>query len=695
MGSGCSRSHSHVVIPLQDTKCTPQVIQSSQPETGFPQHLQNPRLRIVVVGGGPAGLAAAITLQSQNHEVAVYERADSYASGFGWIILPNGVAALEELGVREKVLANCIPLNETRLWRRKGYHETLRVHTMSTTFTASRRALVEGLLAHLEPGTVRFGYQCVEAALDKTKQRMEKLVLVPTNQNSENPKVVIGPADFDVIVAADGVHSRIAACWGNGARDELRRVNTLVTVHQNPDLGAKIEGSFNKFMFQKPITGDDSGQCCALGLLTPAKDQVLGFLQFDTAIHGRCPEDISRRQSFVREVLRLDKKTPTPHAIVPEIVNEFFEAGATFSSQSSHLWRPVVFGEESLDKTFSRRNAILIGDAAHPLSDFTSQGVSLALEDAVALGKAMKNFVSQQLVVDNSVRSREFEYNLSSVLDYVAVSRLEAARQHIKNGGALETDFIRQARGSLPFSLHSEEGDCKEARPSSEDSISDPAVPDLTDMVSPLSGVLRTSAVPSTLRLGPRRSDGARPAGGAGSTKQMSSWIAESETHAVMRPSTPDACKPTASADEFFSHANVNMEALRSRAFNYRWAELDEGVIPLTAASSDFPVAPPIRAGAFCQPGSPALHSRDAYVILPSKPSAAMATVCRASACVGAHTRLWCLGACGSGAAVHGGRGLLVRAKRGPAVLPRRPSRSVCCGLRNRGLAYCTVPCFP
>lgn len=44
-----------------------------------------------------------------------------------------------------------------------------------------------------------------------------------------------------------------------------------------------------------------------------------------------------------------------------------------------------------------------------------------------------------------------------------------------------------------------------------------------------------------------------------------------------------------------FSNENVNIEALKKKAFNYRWAEVEEGVIPLTAADPDFPVAKEIR----------------------------------------------------------------------------------------------------
>jgi aspartate/methionine/tyrosine aminotransferase len=43
-----------------------------------------------------------------------------------------------------------------------------------------------------------------------------------------------------------------------------------------------------------------------------------------------------------------------------------------------------------------------------------------------------------------------------------------------------------------------------------------------------------------------------------------------------------------------FDHANVRMDLLRQRAFNLRWASVEDGVIPLTAADPDYPCAPEI-----------------------------------------------------------------------------------------------------
>lgn len=45
----------------------------------------------------------------------------------------------------------------------------------------------------------------------------------------------------------------------------------------------------------------------------------------------------------------------------------------------------------------------------------------------------------------------------------------------------------------------------------------------------------------------------------------------------------------------FFSDDGIDLSVLKKRAYNYRWAEVPEGVIPLTAADPDFPAAPAIR----------------------------------------------------------------------------------------------------
>lgn len=46
---------------------------------------------------------------------------------------------------------------------------------------------------------------------------------------------------------------------------------------------------------------------------------------------------------------------------------------------------------------------------------------------------------------------------------------------------------------------------------------------------------------------------------------------------------------------DLFDNSTINLDVLKKRAFNYRWAEVPAGTLPLTAADPDYPVAPEIR----------------------------------------------------------------------------------------------------
>ena len=48
---------------------------------------------------------------------------------------------------------------------------------------------------------------------------------------------------------------------------------------------------------------------------------------------------------------------------------------------------------------------------------------------------------------------------------------------------------------------------------------------------------------------------------------------------------------------DLFSHQQIDLTTLKKTAYNLRWAEIREGVIPLTSADSDFPCAEEIREG--------------------------------------------------------------------------------------------------
>ncbi|HEY4420177.1 MAG TPA: FAD-dependent oxidoreductase [Pseudonocardia sp.] len=67
-------------------------------------------MHIVVVGAGLGGLAAALGVHRAGHEVTVLERApEPRETGAGIGIPPNGVLALDALGLGEPVRARAVP----------------------------------------------------------------------------------------------------------------------------------------------------------------------------------------------------------------------------------------------------------------------------------------------------------------------------------------------------------------------------------------------------------------------------------------------------------------------------------------------------------------------------------------------------------------------------------------------------------
>ena len=63
-------------------------------------------LRVIIVGGGIAGLSAAIALRQRGHDPVVLERASRLeAAGAGITLFGNAMNALDRLGVAEAIRA--------------------------------------------------------------------------------------------------------------------------------------------------------------------------------------------------------------------------------------------------------------------------------------------------------------------------------------------------------------------------------------------------------------------------------------------------------------------------------------------------------------------------------------------------------------------------------------------------------------
>lgn len=311
--------------------------------------LCTPRPEALIVGGGIAGLAAAIGLAGVGWRCTILERDPQHRrAGHGLLLPASGHEALQRLGVRG-IEAASAPIRAFELCRRDG--SLLERFPVPGALGLLRRDLV-ALLRQALPATVRLVAGRVLAleargtgaftVVDEERQRW----------------------GADLIVAADGVHSACRPTLFPEARLTPERVTELVLSLADPALSRELAGRCRKF--QDPASG------LALGLLPCRGERLVAYAQFATARHPA-----PGRQGEVAAFLgsRFGGWNPLLDRLL-----------AALSPASSHLWHTTDL--DPLPR-LHRGNAVLVGDSAHPLLPFTSQGSAAALEDGLCLAAAL------------------------------------------------------------------------------------------------------------------------------------------------------------------------------------------------------------------------------------------------------------------------------------------------------------------
>lgn len=150
-------------------------------------------MRVIVVGGGIAGLSAAIALRRTGHEVVVLERASRIDPvGAGITLFANAMRALDRLGVREAVAARGAAATRSAILTRQG-RELARVPSdlLAGTIAVHRADLQAELAAGA--GDVRLGIEITAV------EQGEGGVVARGADGSE--------ARGDLLVGADGLSS--------------------------------------------------------------------------------------------------------------------------------------------------------------------------------------------------------------------------------------------------------------------------------------------------------------------------------------------------------------------------------------------------------------------------------------------------------------------------------------------------------
>ncbi len=303
------------------------------------------RQRIAIIGGGIAGLAFAVYYKNLGGRVDIYERsARSGREGLGFIMLENGIDAISKLGLREEFLRLGYPLKNCEILDHFGNH--INDEPFTESYGVTRKAFVDMLLNHIPEDWLHFEHQFSHFEWDRQGKAYRAYF--------ENQTFV----EADLFIGCDGANSKVRRHLFPNAQRSQVKVKELVSIVESPDIYSELE---NKFVKYKHLDGG-----LAVGMLPASNKKIVWYIQYDAK---KFLLTTASKKIFAEQNLKN----------WPSIVQRLIEHT---NFDFSHIWQTSYLNP--LDN-FHKNNVVLIGDAAHALLPFTSQGVNSAIEDAVQL----------------------------------------------------------------------------------------------------------------------------------------------------------------------------------------------------------------------------------------------------------------------------------------------------------------------
>lgn len=300
--------------------------------------------RVLVVGGGIAGLATAAALQRRAVRVTVFERRSELDdAGLGLTLPGNAIAGLRLLGLGEAVDRLGMPVRRREYRNHKGrllfsVDETAFWGPSAQPRCVTRRELHTALRRLITPGTLRTG-----DTVQGTTITPDDVRIMLTTGAGERGGVLIG---------ADGVHSTVRdrVTGGLSARSAMLSPASWRFVASNPGIDCWTAWS---------------GRSGTAVLIPLSGERVYGWLSADaeTLEFDRAADAFTRFPSVVRESLAAATTEPHPP-----------------------FWSPL---EEVKPAVWTSGRAILAGDAAHAGSPVWAQGAAMAVEDALAIADVL------------------------------------------------------------------------------------------------------------------------------------------------------------------------------------------------------------------------------------------------------------------------------------------------------------------
>jgi 2-polyprenyl-6-methoxyphenol hydroxylase-like FAD-dependent oxidoreductase len=306
----------------------------------------------LIVGAGIGGLAAGVALQRAGWRVRVFERAaHARELGFALLLAPNALVSLEHLGLVDRVIAAGSEMTGGEICGTGG--RVLRRFDL----TSLRELLPQPALVVLRPalhGVLLDAFGPQHVSLDSEATGVSFDGPTPALRLTNGHAV-----EGDVVIGADGVASVIRRVLHPGEppprRSGLGAVRGVAHAVER-----HIPGLAGAQYFGRGAEG---------GIARAARDAVYWYVSVPARHVGDCrdPERIAQGA-----VAQFDQRF---RAIVS-------------ATNPTDMRLDELLDREPLPR-WGRGPVTLLGDAAHPMLPHAGQGAAQALEDAVAIGRAL------------------------------------------------------------------------------------------------------------------------------------------------------------------------------------------------------------------------------------------------------------------------------------------------------------------
>jgi salicylate hydroxylase len=315
-------------------------------------------MKIIVVGAGIGGLAAALALARAQFRVEVVERASVLREvGAGLQLSPNAMKALEWLGVAEAVEA--VSSEPQALELRQG-KSGRRVFSIPMGPAARKRYGAPYLHAH-RADLISILRKAAEAA--GVRIRLGAGLAAFTRPDG-GVRIGLDTGDIleaDLLVGADGMRSIVRRILFGADHPRFTGAvawRAIAPIEAYPDLPD-----------------------AAVVWAGPARHAVTYRIRRGTLINfvGVVEEDQWREEGWDKagDKAELAKAFEGWAAPVVSVIG---------AAQSCHRW--ALFDRDPLPR-WSDGRATLLGDACHPMPPFQAQGAAMAIEDAVVLARCL------------------------------------------------------------------------------------------------------------------------------------------------------------------------------------------------------------------------------------------------------------------------------------------------------------------